>query len=135
MLLSIALAVGGAGASFPRLELLVEIAGVVTLVYFTATRRPWRLAGLSRFALAIMALIVLLPLVQLIPLPPAIWTHLPGREVATRVSALTGLAGQWRPLSLNPEATIRSVIARSSIRSFECTLATTTSSSASRSSS
>ena len=47
-LLSIALAVGGAGASFPRLELLLEIAAVVTLVYFIATRRPWRLAGLSR---------------------------------------------------------------------------------------
>jgi O-antigen ligase len=106
----VALAVGGAGASFPRLELLVEAAGLTTLLYFALTHRSWRLDSLSRFALAIAALIILLPIVQLVPLPPAIWTLLPGRELATQIGALTGFADKWRPISLDPEGTIRSVI-------------------------
>jgi O-antigen ligase len=110
VLLCLALAVGGAGSSFPRLELLIELVAIGTLLYFALTPRQWRLPALSRLALAILALVFALPLIQLIPLPPGLWTHLPGRELATQVSNLVGTGGMWRPLSLNPEGTVRSLI-------------------------
>lgn len=46
---------------------------------------------------------VLLVLLQLVPLPPAIWAALPGREAL--LGALPGEAA-WRPLSIAPSATI-----------------------------
>lgn len=46
---------------------------------------------------------VLLVLLQLVPLPPGIWTALPGREVL--LGALPG-ATPWRPWTIVPSATI-----------------------------
>jgi O-antigen ligase len=46
---------------------------------------------------------VLLVLLQLVPLPPGIWTTLPGREVLLGASPGEAL---WRPLSIVPSATI-----------------------------
>lgn len=53
------------------------------------------------FAMAVLAAVG----VQLIPLPPAIWGALPGRELAISADAALGLQGQWRPISLAPSAT------------------------------
>lgn len=50
--------------------------------------------------------IALLPLLQLIPLPPVIWRALPGRELAGEVFGLLGTAGDWRGLSLVPRDTL-----------------------------
>ena len=50
-------------------------------------------------------LIPLVPLLQLIPLPPGLWDALPGREVPKAVFALVGVEGQSHPLSLTPAAT------------------------------
>ncbi|MGK9626100.1 hypothetical protein O6382_24745, partial [Salmonella enterica subsp. enterica] len=35
-------------------------------------------------------------------LPPGLWQALPGRGEIATVDALSGLAGQWRPLTLTP---------------------------------
>jgi O-antigen ligase len=48
---------------------------------------------------------------QLIPLPPAIWTALPGREMFVGLAARVGMTQPWRPLSLVPEATANSALA------------------------
>jgi O-antigen ligase len=48
---------------------------------------------------------LLLILLQLIPLPPSVWSALPGRETALDVSRLIARSGEWRPLSLDPEST------------------------------
>ncbi|RYG89880.1 MAG: O-antigen ligase domain-containing protein [Alphaproteobacteria bacterium] len=56
--------------------------------------------------LAILAgVFLLLPLIQLIPLPPAIWMNLPGHEIVASIDAATGLGPIWRPISLAPTAT------------------------------
>lgn len=47
---------------------------------------------------------VLLVLVQLVPLPPSVWTTLPGREFL--LSAPFGSQNIWRPWSLTPSTTI-----------------------------
>lgn len=71
----------------------------------------WRVldAPLSReksLALGFCAAIVAVPLVQLIPLPPWIWTHLRNREIVVESFELLGRSPSWAPISMTPEATL-----------------------------
>lgn len=52
-----------------------------------------------------LAGIALLPLLQLVPLPPALWQALPGQELRRLTLGLAGLAGSWQPLTLEPAET------------------------------
>ncbi|WP_165271770.1 O-antigen ligase family protein [Pelagerythrobacter rhizovicinus] len=54
---------------------------------------------------------VVLTAVHLIPLPPGIWQSLPGRETIAELDALLGLKDQWRPLTLDPQATRNALFA------------------------
>ena len=53
----------------------------------------------------------LLIAIQLVPLPPQIWTSLPGREQFVELAGLAGLSQPWREMSLVPEATLNSLLA------------------------
>jgi hypothetical protein len=55
--------------------------------------------------LAFCCAIVLVPLVQLIPLPPSIWTRLPGRDVVAKLIGLLGGDMPWLPMSVSAHAT------------------------------
>ena len=80
--------------------LLISLSSLIGLpVWRTNTRTDviWALAfcfGLS-----------LLPLLQLIPLPPSIWTKLPGRDEIANVFDLVGGGTPWMPISVSPHAT------------------------------
>lgn len=52
----------------------------------------------------LLAAIALLAIIQLIPLPPAIWSILPGRGAFLDVMPEAGLTQPWRPLNLVPDA-------------------------------
>lgn len=39
---------------------------------------------------------------QLLPLPPAVWQALPDRQTMAAIDQLTGLSGLWRPISIAP---------------------------------
>lgn len=54
-----------------------------------------------------------LMLIQLIPLPPMLWTALPGREVPIAIAEAMGIAQPWRPLSLSPTKTWNSLFSLS----------------------
>jgi O-antigen ligase len=49
--------------------------------------------------------VVLLPLLQLVPLPPSIWSALPNRTPEAFVFDLLGGEMPWMPISVSPEAT------------------------------
>lgn len=49
--------------------------------------------------------VILLPALQLVPLPPVIWQALPGRGLIVDIDRYAGMAGLWRPLSMTPAAT------------------------------
>lgn len=104
-LLILALLLGGGSAMSPLQRMVVEIAGVGALGWFFARgwRAPRTLA--TGIALAIIGALVLLVILQAIPLPPAVWRALPGREVAANVLDLIGARDAWLPLSLDPAAT------------------------------
>ena len=109
--LSIGFAVGGAGSQYPLLELLVELAGIAVLAWLAATRAWVGLGPTAQLGLASAGLLLLLPLAQLVPLPPEVWAQLPGRERSRELLQLIGSADAWMPLSLDREATWRSLLA------------------------
>ena len=70
----------------------------------------WRVLELPttpaiRWALGLAAAIALLPLIQLIPLPPRLWTALPSRDVSAATFDLLGRPLPWMPISVVPGAT------------------------------
>lgn len=111
VLLAFSLAFGGASHSHALRLALVELASLPLLVL--ASRRLI-FAGLWRehqFSLGLLAAIVAIPLIQLIPLPPAVWTSLPGRDQMALALELADLDAGWAPLSVNPDRTLSSALA------------------------
>jgi O-antigen ligase len=105
-LLVYVLILGGGGG--PLVDIVAELLGIV--LFGIVLARLDRLKGSGwpiRLALATAALIVLIPLAQLIPLPPTVWRSLSGRELAVSILDNAGLGNRYRPLSLDSEATWR----------------------------
>lgn len=57
----------------------------------------------------LLGALLLLPILQLIPLPPFLWNLLPGRADVHEILKVTGGEGLWRPISLLPAATERAI--------------------------
>lgn len=58
-----------------------------------------------KWRLAFCACLVGIPLVQLVPLPPVVWTMLANREAVVETFKLVGGDLPWMPISVSPEAT------------------------------
>jgi O-antigen ligase len=104
-LLCLALLLGGGSLRFPLTRLIIELVSAGVLVWFVV--RGWR-APVDRWsaaAILLVLLIVMVPLVQTVPLPPSVWTVLPGHEDAAKIIQAAGLAPLWMPISLQPDAT------------------------------
>jgi len=110
LLFGIALILGGGGSRFPATELVVQCVALIVLVYMLAEYRRDRAGPFDWLALGLIALTVLLPLAQLIPLPAAVWTQFPGRDFPVEAAAFVGAAGKAAPLSLIPDATLTSAL-------------------------
>lgn len=67
----------------------------------------WKRHG---FALSLLGLVLLLPLLQLAPLPPAVWQALPGRDQLSLALELSDTPAGWAPLSVTPDLTWRSFL-------------------------
>lgn len=88
--------------------LLVILAGA-TLVERGGARWP----ALPPLALRLLALVVLLPALQLLPLPPALLALVaPGSAAVWHPPGVAGelLGPGWRPISIHPEATARTAL-------------------------
>jgi len=69
--------------------------------------------GLGRFAgweIVVVVGLIAIPLLQLVPLPPALWTRLPHADLRSAPFALLGREPDYRPISLTPEATALSAL-------------------------
>ena len=111
ILLGVALMFGGGGTTFPVTELLVELTGLAVLIAELWQFHWNKVDRTSGLALILLALILLVPLLQLVPLPPSIWMSLPGHEFERDAAQLLGTAGGFRSLSLDPDMTLRSLLA------------------------
>src|SRR5262249_12617072 len=93
------------------LELLAIPALMVTVSSFIDL--PWGSTDIwhrTQWVLMFCFAIVLLPLFQLIPLPPWIWTRLPGRETIEAIVELVRGQRNWMPVSVSPNATWLSLL-------------------------
>lgn len=105
VLLVVALAFGGASREHALRLALVELAALPLLATALIGALGTGVWANHRSALSLCACLAALPLVQLIPLPPSIWTALPGREQAVIALEASGIAAGWSPLSLTPDFT------------------------------
>lgn len=106
----VAVLLGGGTRVGLQSDEIVEILSVPLLVAATISLLEARWHPSWHVPLAIVVFTLALPLVQLIPLPPAIWTALPGRAAVVEVYQAAGIALDWRPLSLAPFATLYSFL-------------------------
>lgn len=94
------------GSSQPSVQSLAFLRPIAVLVaaygIFTLNRDDmWH----YRAIIAMLVLVTVLTALQLVPLPPAIWHQLPGRDIIVDIEKLVGGEGSWRPFSMVPEAT------------------------------
>lgn len=109
-LLIVSTIVGGGGSPSPVPELIVELAALVALgAWWLAPKQrdDW---PLDRSLWIGTAIFVAVPILQLIPLPPALWQALPGRESEIAALNLIGQASSWRPISTSPYRTIAAAL-------------------------
>jgi len=88
--------------------LVVELIGLGLLLH--ALRLPTRRFTLPRGLWWAMGLLLLLPLLQLLPLPAFLWAGLPGRQTYLEALQAAGVEPGSRPLSLIPHATEQALL-------------------------
>jgi len=109
-LFALALVLGGSTRQAALGDAVIEIAALPLLGYALLTLRLADLPVGGRLAVVMAFAIIALPLLQLIPLPSTIWSHLPGRAQFAGTYEALGLSPAWLPVSLDPPGTWRSVM-------------------------
>lgn len=102
-LLLVFLTGGGSRSDVSSLAILRPASALLLGFAFWGLTRAQMLR--HRFILAMAAAIVAFVLIQLLPVPPALWSLLPGRSLIVDIDAAAGLGAVWRPISLVPSAT------------------------------
>ena len=111
LLLVVATLFGGASQGNALSLMAVEVASLpllfvgLYLVFAGAAPKG------SALPLTLLALIVAVPILQLIPLPASIWTRLPGRDPIAQIMDVTHLGRPSLPFSIAPQETWRSLLA------------------------
>lgn len=109
--LVLAVLLGGASAAGITANAVLQVAGLIALTVLLLRGWSAPLVPAERQVLLLAALFAGLFLVQLVPLPPVLWTALPGRGEIVRGLATLGIAPPWMPLSLAPAATLHAGVA------------------------
>ena len=105
VLLVFSFAFGGASRMHVLRLAVVELAALPLLAIAGIHLQKWGKWREHKLILGILAGLIAVPLIQLIPLPPALWTSLPGREQLTLALTLSGIQPGWSPLSMTPDHT------------------------------
>jgi len=64
-----------------------------------------------RWPLTAMAVLALIMVVQMIPMPPSLWMNLPGHAPYAAMAREAGLDSVWQPISLSPSRTANALLA------------------------
>lgn len=105
-LFTVFLLFGGGGAPAPMVHALHQALAIAALCFFLWWHLLVRRLDQPRgWSAAFILALLMIPVLQLIPLPWSVWSSLPGRELPAHALEVAGLAPHWRPLSLDPEMT------------------------------
>ncbi|MER2606183.1 MAG: O-antigen ligase family protein [Siculibacillus sp.] len=106
-----ALLLGGSAGPRHFGDVVIQIAAVpmIALVVHATLAEPGRARGPSRVAAGIALSAIAIGLLQLIPLPPALWTLLPGHRTVASALALLDPDPPWLPVATSPTAVWRSL--------------------------
>ena len=99
---------GGASSAGFLGNLVLQVSAVVVLAWLCL--RGGFGGRTNRSIASAAALFILIGIVELVPLPQALWSHLPFRELVSENLALAGARPGWMPLSLTPHATLASLL-------------------------
>lgn len=111
VLLACSVLFGGASRDHALRLALVELAALPLIVLAGSRFLDTKLWQRHRFAVSIALATAAIPLAQLIPLPPQIWTSLPGRSDLVLGLDLVNMEPGWGTISLAPELTWRAILA------------------------
>ena len=100
---------GSSRADVPSL-LYLRPAAVLAIALLAVLPGQWDFTAV-RTPLLFLAALALLIALQLVPLPPAIWTTLPGHGRFAVIADLVGKPQPWRPITLSPDDTFNSLLA------------------------
>ena len=109
-LLVLCLLFGGASGGGYWANMALQLLAIPVILWSLVARRSAPLSSSARQLLILVILATLLVLVQLIPLPPAIWTSFGGRDEIVRGFAMLGQPLPWLPISLAPAKTLASAL-------------------------
>lgn len=106
----VALALGGGTTQGNWSDAIAQLAGLagIFVLSIRLMREEFRVSNLG--PLFLVLIVVAVASMQLIPLPPSVWTILPGRSTIYEGLVQAGLDPPWLPLSLEPEKTLRSCL-------------------------
>lgn len=106
----IVLFTGGGSRDDIQSLLLLRPLSVLFCAYALTVKAPEQWQG-RMFPLYIAVALLALMVLQLIPLPPSVWTALPERQIFADIAILAGIEQPWRPLTLSPSKTLNSLFA------------------------
>lgn len=108
--LLLCLVLGGSGQGIWA-NMVLQLAGLALIAWAALTRTGQDFTIEQRQLLGIVLLALGLVAIQLVPLPPAIWPSLGGREAIAEGYRTLGLSQPWLPLSVAPYSTLASLLA------------------------
>lgn len=101
---------GAGGASRPDVAGQVVVRGAAWVILIAMlVRRDFRINRHISGPMVILLGAVALVIAQLVPLPPAIWSSLPGRDVLLLAADSMNEPQPWRPITMSPSATVNAL--------------------------
>lgn len=94
---------GGGGYGWP--DAVVQLAALPLLAWALFKLTPSQLDRGGQWAIVLLCAILAWPPLQLVPLPPSLWSALPGRSEIASAYEAAGIILPWLPISLDPSAT------------------------------
>jgi len=106
LLLAALLVFGGASREAVIAHGGLQLLAILVLLWCLFDGRMQKLSIGGWFLTGLLLSLMLITVLQLVPLPPELWSHLPGRQ---RIAEGFGIAGgglPWLPVSMTPEETL-----------------------------
>jgi O-antigen ligase len=97
------LLLGGASAAGSIANFILQIVSLPLIGWAVWRMIQERPSAQIRAPLGLLAIFLVIALLQLVPLPPALWTLLPGRGAVVEGYRLLGIPLPWLPLTLAPD--------------------------------